>query len=99
MKLLLYLLALTAAAQTEKFRNDRVAVFEDQLAPGSARSLTATPTLTVYISDGRIDNTPVIRGETVFEPTSPHTITNSGLTAVKLVRIEFPGAGSSETFG
>ena len=99
MKLLISLLALTAAAQTEKVRNDRVTVVEDQLSPGSTRALTATPILTVYLTDGRIDNTAVARGQVAFEPASPHTIKNTGRAPIKLVRIEFPGPGIDDTWG
>jgi quercetin dioxygenase-like cupin family protein len=93
MKLLVALLFAAAV------NNDRVMVTEDRLGPGETRAIPGTPALTVYLTDGKIGNHNVHRGEVVSEPAQSHTIKNSGSTEMKLVRVEFRNPPSSETWG
>jgi len=79
--------------------NERVAATEDRLAPGETRTVPGTPALTLYHTDGKIGGNSVHRGEVVFEPRHSHIIRNTGAAEVKLVRIEFRGPGSNETWG
>jgi hypothetical protein len=100
MKLFLGCLAFAAlAAQTDTLRNEHVTVVEDRLAPGEFRTLTAKPCLTIYLTDGKIGNAAVKRGQVAFEPAVPNILANSSSTEMKLVRIEFPGRGLDETWG
>ena len=79
--------------------NERVAATEDRLAPGETRTVPGTPALTLYLTDGKIGGSSVHRGEVVFEPRQSHIIRNTGAAEMKMVRIEFRGPGSNETWG
>jgi hypothetical protein len=92
------ILAALAVAQTEKLRNEHVTVFEDRLAPGEPRPLPAVRCLLVYLTDGKMGDTAVHRGQAVFAPT-PTTLKNTGKAELRFVRIDFPGDGLKETWG
>jgi quercetin dioxygenase-like cupin family protein len=98
-----------AAATAASIQNERVAVVEDTLKPGEARSLKGDlPGVVVYFGPGKIEVTAaggpsrtasVAAGETVFEPPQARTVKNVGASELRLARIEFPGKGAAETWG
>jgi quercetin dioxygenase-like cupin family protein len=100
----LLLCALSAAAQSEKVRNERVVVMEDRIAPGGSRSWRGDrPSMTVYFTPGELDVAgrprKVLAGDAIFESAQTLTIKNAGASEVKLARIEFVGPGLVETWG
>ena len=104
-----------AAAETEKIRNPRAIVTEDTLAPGETRTIRGVlPSLTVYCQDGTVEIgplgpltgmmtrpriTPVKQGEVAFLPAGGRTLKNSGTAPLRVVRVDFPGKGSTDTWG
>jgi len=106
--LFLACLALTAA-ETEKIRNSRVVVTEDILAPSEFRSVRYDlPNITVYgefgiietsIAGGKPRTVSVKQGEVDFQPPGARTLKNIGNAPLRIVRVDFPGKGSYETWG
>lgn len=98
-----------AVTHTEKVRNEKVLVVEQTLAPGETMSWPADHAgVTVYFDDGSIEVTPaqgssrtetVQRGQAVFRPPQAETVKNAGSSALRVVRTEYLGKGSSETWG
>jgi hypothetical protein len=97
------------AATAEVFRNDKVIVTEEALAPSEQEQVPgAHASLAVVLSgekirikaaDGAVQSRPVKRGDTINEPALAETWTNEGHTSLRLVRVEFLTAGSDETWG
>jgi hypothetical protein len=48
----------SAAVQTEKLRNDKVAAFDCTLRPGETQPLNAQPSVTVYFQGGSLEIAP-----------------------------------------
>jgi hypothetical protein len=98
-----------AAAPAEKIRNEKVLVVEQTLAPGETLSLAGgTAGIVVYLDSGSVETTPVggtsrsatvKRGDTVFQVSEAETLKNSGSSALRIVRTEYLGNGSSESWG
>jgi hypothetical protein len=98
-----------AGAQTERIRNEKVVVVEQTLASGEV----CVPTVgragvVVYLDAGAIEATPVNekvrrvtvkRGDTVFQSPQGGTVKNVGTSALRIVRVEYAGTGSSENWG
>ena len=107
--ILLPVLGVFAATQTEKVRNEKVLVVEQTLAPGETASLPGDrASVAVYLDAGSIEVTPaqgkprtetVKRGDAVFQPPQAGTVKNAGSSALPIVRTEYLGKGSSETWG
>jgi hypothetical protein len=97
------------AATTEAFRNEKVVVTEEALAPGEQETVAGEhPSVVVFLSgdgvtaqfaDGTAKNAAVHRGEVINEAAGRRMVTNTGHTPLKLVRAEFLTAGSDETWG
>jgi hypothetical protein len=97
------------AATTEVFRNEKVIVTEETLAPGEQETVAGEhASVVVFLSgsavqgkyvDGRQRQDAVQRGETLNEAAGRRIVTNVGKTPLKLVRVEFLTAGSDETWG
>ena len=91
------------------FRNEKVIVTEEALAPGEQERVAGThASIVVFLSgdgvaakfaDGTVKNRAVQRGDTINEPAGSRTVKNSGHTPLRLVRVEFLTAGSDETWG
>lgn len=100
---------LATPPSTGRIRNEKVAVFEQTLAPGEALSFPADRAgVLVYLDDGSIALTSapghlqslaVKRGDTVFQPPHSGAIKYTGSAALRIVWTEFLGKGSSETWG
>jgi quercetin dioxygenase-like cupin family protein len=91
----------------EKVRNEKVLVTEQTLAPGESRSLFAEhPSVLVYLEDGSVELTSagksarqsVKKGESVFQFAKAAMLKNAGTTPLHLVRVDYLGNGSSETW-
>ncbi|HZT28874.1 MAG TPA: hypothetical protein VFA33_03255 [Bryobacteraceae bacterium] len=104
------LVAIAASgAQSEKVRNERVAVVEVTLRPGEAASVAGDyPSVTVYFTSGIVaaaagGGTPqsetVRRGEAVFRAAQARVERNSGASVLHFARVEFLGSGGAETWG
>jgi len=101
--------ALVFAATTEVFRNEKVIVTEETLAPGEQETVAgAHASMVVFLSgdgvavkfaDGTVKNRAVQRGDTINEPAGARTVINTGHTPLRLVRVEFLTTGSDETWG
>ena len=97
------------AATTEVFRNDKVLVTEETLAPGEQEIVAGEhPSVVVFLSgdavqgkyvDGRQRRDAVLRGEVLNEAAGRRMVTNVGHTALRLVRVEFLTAGGDDTWG
>jgi hypothetical protein len=97
------------AATTEVFRNEKVIVTEETLAPGEQETVAgAHASVVVFLSgdavqgkyvNGRQRQDAVQRGEVLNEAAGRRMVTNAGHTALRLVRVEFLAAGSDETWG
>jgi len=81
---------------------------EYKLGAGEVLALEGLrPAVTVYLDSGTLAQgdqlglkvAKVERGEAVSSPAGPGTIRNSGNSAIRFVRVEFPGSGSGETWG
>lgn len=98
-----------SAKSVEKLHNEQVLVTQDALAPGNLESWADNrPSMIVYLagttaqitsSQGAAKDTPVIRGETVFEPAQTRSIKNTGSSELSFVRVEFLTVGKDETWG
>jgi hypothetical protein len=96
------------AATTEVFRNEKVIVTEEALAPGEQESVAGQhASVAVFLSgdavqgkyvDGRQRQDAVLRGEVLNEAAGRRIVTNVGHTALRLVRVEFLTEGSDETW-
>ena len=97
------ILALAAAAQTEKVRNQRVVVTEDHIAPGHRLILIGSPSVTVYLTAGKTEaagkRRDVNAGDVEFRAAQVHRIDNVGSSDIKVARVVFPGPGIEETWG
>lgn len=93
-------LGFATAAETEKIRNSHAIVTEDVLAPGDSRTVRGDlPSVTVYCQAGSVNSAAVKQGDVAFLPTGARTLKNTGTSPMRLVRVEFPGQGSAETWG
>jgi hypothetical protein len=91
------------------FRNDKVIVTEEALAPGEQETVAGEhASVVVFLSgdavqgkyvDGRQRQDAVRRGEVLNEAAGRRIVTNTGHAPLKLVRVEFLTAGSDETWG
>ena len=97
----------SAAVQTEKLRNEKVAAFDCTLEPGATLNIKQ-PGVTVYFQGGSLEITPqggkpqkvaVKPGDTVFRPAQTAVVKNSGASAIHFARVDFLGSGGSETWG
>jgi hypothetical protein len=107
--ILLSIPGVLVAAPTEKVRNEKVLVLEQALAPGE--SVTFPPdraSVVVYLDGGSMERTPVEgkprmetvkRGDAVFQPPRAGGVKNAGASPLRIVRVEFLGKGSSESWG
>jgi hypothetical protein len=101
--------ATAAPKAQEKVRNEKVSVTETVLRPGETENVSGNlPSVTVYFQAGTLAVTPaggkpltlsVQRGETRFAPAGPRAIRNPGSSEIHYVRVDFLGAGGSETWG
>ncbi len=87
-----------------KVRNDRVIVYDETIPAGQTRRLAeAHPAVVVYLTGGSLETdagrVTVERGQTVFEPGGPRSMTNTGAEEVHFVRIELLGKGLAATWG
>jgi hypothetical protein len=97
------------ADTTEVFRNEKVIVTEETLAPGEQETVAGEhPSVVVFLNsdgvaakfaDGTVKNAAVDRGEAMNEAAGRRIVTNTGHAPLKLVRVEFLTAGSDETWG
>jgi len=98
-----------AAPGIERFRNAKVVVIEETLAPGESEALPEKlPSMVVYMTAGTIEVTPdqgkaqkdvVKEGQTVYQSAQAGMIKNAGTTPVHFTRVEFLTAGSPQTWG
>ena len=99
----------SAAVQTEKLRNDKVAVIDCTLRPGETQPLNSTqPGVTVYFQGGSLEITPqggkaqkvtVKPGDAVFRPAQAGFVKNTGASEIHFARVDFLGSGATETWG
>ena len=97
------------AATKDDFKNDKVAVTEMTLAPGEHEAIPGKhSSVVVYLAgyearikfaDGKVKRESIVRGETLKEPAEAGELTNTGNEPLRLVRVEFLTAGSSELWG
>jgi hypothetical protein len=97
------------AASNEILRNEKVAVSEVMLKPGEQTALPAHhASVVVYLdggeaqvrlADGAKQNMAIQRGKTLNEPAQAGVLTNTGLTTMRLVRVEFLTPGRREMWG
>jgi len=98
-----------AASGIEKFRNAKVVVIEETLAPGESEALPEKfSSMVVYMTDGLVEMTPdqgkphkdgVKEGQTVYQSARAGMIKNAGTSPLHFTRIEFLTAGSPQTLG
>jgi len=105
--LLSFAMVASAAVQTEKLRNDKVAAADCTLRPGETMNIKQ-PSVTVYFQGGSLEITPergkpqkvtVKPGDTVFRPAQTGVVKNTGSSEIHFARVEFLGSGGSETWG
>jgi quercetin dioxygenase-like cupin family protein len=99
----------SAAGQTEKLRNDKVAAVDCTLRPGETQPLNGKQTsVTVYFQGGSLEITPeggkpqkvaVKPGDTVFRPAQAGIVKNTGASEIHFARVDFLGSGATETWG
>jgi quercetin dioxygenase-like cupin family protein len=95
------------AAETEKLRNDKVAVYEGAIRPGARVTMDRNlASVTVYSQGGTVEvalegekpqKTAVKRGDVVFQPAKRQVLRNVGSSEVHFVRVEFLGSGRPGT--
>ena len=95
------------AAETEKLRNDKVAVYEGAIQPGATETVDRNlASVTVYSQGGTVEvalegekprKTAVERGDVVFRPGKRQVLRNVGSSEVRFVRVEFLGSGTPGT--
>jgi hypothetical protein len=97
----------SAAVQTEKVRNEKVAAFDCTLRPGDTMNIK-DPSVTVYFQGGSLEITPqggkprkvtVKPGDTVFRRAQAGVVKNTGSAEIHFARVDFLGSGGSETWG
>jgi hypothetical protein len=101
--------SVSLARESEKVRNDKVTVWEDDLGAGEAVPASdGKPALLLYLSEGTLDviaqggtqaKVEAKPGKVRFEPTGIREIRNSGSSPFGLLRVEFKNAGSPERWG
>jgi len=104
---LLFAAVLSAVTETERIRNPHVTAVEYTLAPGDILTMESKPAVTVYFDSGTLTGggefankkLTVERGQAVFTPAGPLTLRNAGSAPIHFVRVEFPGAGATQTWG
>jgi quercetin dioxygenase-like cupin family protein len=105
--LLCFVSIASAAVQTEKLRNDKVAAFDCTLRPGETL-ISKQPGVTVYFQGGSLEITPeggkpqkiaVKPGDAVFRPAQAVVVKNTGASEIHFARVDFLGSGGSETWG
>jgi quercetin dioxygenase-like cupin family protein len=99
----------SAAVQTEKLRNEKVAAADCTLRPGETQPLNGTqPSVTVYFQGGSLEITAeggrprkvaVKPGDAVFRPAQAGVVRNTGVSEVHFARVDFLGSGAAETWG
>lgn len=99
----------TAPKAQERVRNEKVSVTDTVLQPGETENVSGSlPSVTVYFQPGTLEVTPaggkpgkltVKRGETRSASAGPKAIKNTGSSELHYVRVNFLGAGESETWG
>jgi quercetin dioxygenase-like cupin family protein len=92
------------AAETEKLRNDKVAVYEGAIQPGATVTVDRNlASVTVYSQGGTVEvalegekpqKTAPKRGDVVFRPAKRQVLRNVGSSEVRFVRVEFLGSGT-----
>jgi len=96
----------SAAVQTEKVRNEKVAAFDCTLRPGDTVNIK-DPSVTVYFQGGSLEITPqagnprkvsVKQGDTVFRPAQAGVIKNT-VPPKSTLREWISGPAGSETWG
>jgi quercetin dioxygenase-like cupin family protein len=107
--ILLSIPGVLVAGPTAKVRNEKVLVLEQALAPGETVAFPPDRAgAVVYLDGGPIELTPpegkprtetVKRGDAVFLPPRVGGMKNAGVSALRIVRVEFFGKGSSESWG
>jgi quercetin dioxygenase-like cupin family protein len=107
--LLCFVSIASAAVQTEKLRNDKVAAIDCTLGSGETQPLNGThPSVTVYFQGGSLEIAPergtpqkvtVKPGDTVFRPAQAGVVKNTGAAEIHFARVDFLGSGGSETWG
>jgi uncharacterized cupin superfamily protein len=97
----------SAAVQTEKLRNEKVAAFDCTLRPGETLNIKQ-PGVTVYFQGGSLEIAPeggkaqkvtVKPGDTVFRAAQAGVVKNTGSSEIRFARVDFLGSGGSETWG
>ena len=91
---LLVCLVAARGADIERLRNERVAVVEYTIPPGGVLSESAYPAVVVYLEGPKIK-----RGSVDFRVLGAVPVRNTGAADLRLVRIEFLGPGSNDTWG
>ncbi len=99
--------AAAPAAEGEKLRNDKVAVYEGAMQPGATVTVDRDlASVTVYSRGGIVEvalegekptKQAVKRGDVVFRPAKRQVLRNAGSTEVRFVRVEFLGSGTPKT--
>lgn len=97
-----------AASGVEKFRNPKVVVIEETVAPGESEALPEKfSSMVVYMTDGMVEITPdqgkphkdgVKEGQTVYQSARAGMIKNAGAAPLRFTRVEFLTAGSPQTW-
>jgi hypothetical protein len=93
-----------AAAPDAALSNEHVDVFQESLGAGEREAFSGQgPSVTVFLSDGRIrllgGSRVVKRGEVLYRDAVDGPITAGSAGTVELVRVELKGSPSSETWG
>lgn len=101
--------SVSLARESEKVRNDKVTVWEDDLNGSEAVAASdGKPALLLYLSEGTLDviaqrgtrtNVQAKPGKVNFEPNGFREIRNSGSSPFRLLRVHFKNAGSPERWG
>jgi hypothetical protein len=99
----------SAPTSIEEFRNQKVLVTEETLAPGETAFLPGNrPGILVFLTGvkaavisghGKTRSQSVKRGDTVFQSAQEASIKNAGSSTLSFVRIEFLTEGSQEVWG
>jgi hypothetical protein len=98
-----------AAQATSVFRNEKVVVTKEVLAPGAQETLQGNhPTVVVYLdgesaeralADHSKEQEKIERGKTEEEPAGAGTLRNTGSTPLIFARVEFLREGSDAMWG
>lgn len=97
------------AGSIEKIRNDKVLVVERTLAPGESDTRAGknagvlvcldAGTLAITITGPNVTTRSLERGDGIYDAASYRAVKNVGRSPMRVVRIEFPGPGTDETWG